>query len=123
MITNVDISLKNTQLSLVPNSKEIFCLTRYEIDGSSPLIDNYHKFFSHDSFMFWAPLKIKNGYFYYPQNVGGSENLTMFYLQQMGYKLSNPCKQIKITHHHTIDDRVIDRMRINENRYVSAPPY
>lgn len=109
MITNSDISLMFNEMKIIPKMNEIFALSRHELDGT--LIDAMQC--SHDCLIFWAPLKLNGAYFYYPQDVWGSENLTMYYLNKMGYKLLNPCKQLKILHHHKNDDRPIDRYRVN----------
>jgi GR25 family glycosyltransferase involved in LPS biosynthesis len=122
MITNSDIELTVKELTRIPSFEEIYALTRYEIDGTSPQIDNYHAFGSHDSFIFWAPLKLRGSSFLYPQNVWGSENLTINRLREMGYRIKNPCLTIKIIHHHRSELRNLDRYRIKSEGWQHVSP-
>jgi hypothetical protein len=102
MITNGDISLTtdiNEMLLFLLKKKYIFALSRYEQDGSAPLITDYHK--SHDMFIFQSPLNPNiEKLIEHKQNIWGSENRVIDVLITYNYKLLNPCFQIKILHHH-----------------------
>lgn len=47
------------------------------------------------------------------QNLWGSENVVLYELNKVNYKLYNPCIQIKIIHEHESEIRNVDRKRIN----------
>jgi len=119
MISNSDIWLKNIEdIKIIDrlDNKMIYALTRYEYDMSSPLIDKYQG--SHDAFIFRSPLEnniIK--YLNFEQNVWGSENVVLYELEKLNYKIYNPCKQIIIIHEHKSNIRNNDRKRINKGNY------
>lgn len=108
MITNSDIYLAECDLGVLSGiSDNIFALTRYEHDFSSPLIEimNQEKWASHDAFLFQSPLKKlalkdfipKIGHY---QNRWGSEDIVIQVLLEYGYQIYNPCYEIKIVHLH-----------------------
>lgn len=114
MIANSDIWLYNIEDSVLDKiqKNEIYALTRYESDMSSPLIDKYEG--SHDAFIFHSPINesiIKHIKF--PQNVWGSENVLMYEIIKLNYNILNPCRQIKIVHEHMSCERNEDRITIN----------
>lgn len=115
MITNSDIWLYTVEnIHLINNMKnnDVFALTRHEYDLSKPFIDGYQG--SHDAFIFRSPID-KNiiKHLKFPQNVWGSENVVLYELSKLKYKLYNPCIQIKIVHEHKTEERNADRPRIN----------
>jgi hypothetical protein len=115
MIANSDIwlhSIDDIRLLRKMKSSEVYALTRYEADMTSPLIDGYCG--SHDVFIFHSPIHesiLKHIQF--PQNVWGSENVLMYEIHKLHYTIRNPCRQIKIVHEHMSDERNNDRIRIN----------
>jgi len=115
MITNSDIELATTSLTRVPDLNEVFTLTRQELDGRTTFIDNYELYDSHDSYMFFPPLRIDYNEFKFPQNKWGSENVVNYKLFTAGYRLSNPCRSIITIHHHQSEIREPNRERINNN--------
>lgn len=115
MIANSDVWLKELDLNLLkPNNiaNTIYAITRHEYDMSCPLITRYGG--SHDAFIFVSPTHaglIKHLKF--PQNVWGSENVVLYELRRLKYKLVNPCKKIVIVHEHRGEARDPNRKRIN----------
>jgi len=110
MITNSDIwihSINNINIldKLNENKKKtVFSLTRHEHDLNSHLIDNYCG--SHDSFIFIAPIDesiIKH--VKHKQNIWGAENVVLYELNKLKYKLYNYCKDIIIVHEHKSEVR------------------
>jgi hypothetical protein len=93
----------------------VFSLTRHEHDFTKPLIDEYMG--SHDSFLFIAPIKksiLKH--IQHKQNIWGAENVVLFELDKLNYKLLNPCNSIKIIHEHRSGIRN-NGTRMNEGDY------
>ena len=98
-------------LNNLNNNKLSYFLTRYEHDNTSPLINNFGG--SHDAFIFNSTI-LKNSiegknldYINYIQNTPGIEALlTIFFIEKLGYKLLNPCHQIKLIHHHKSNVRL-----------------
>ena len=138
MIINSDIwlySIDNINIfdKLKENKqKTIFSLTRHEHDFSRPLIENYKG--SHDAFIFISPIDNKIiKHVKHKQNVWGSENVVLYELNKVKYKLYNPCIQIKIIHEHKSEIRNGERKRINTGdingdgifsiRTYCVPPY
>ena len=88
-----------------------YFLTRHEEDEKCPLINNFGG--SHDAFIFNSTI-LKNAiedkdlnYINYIQNTPGIEALlTIFFIENLGYKLLNPCHQIKLIHHHKSNVRL-----------------
>mgnify|MGYP001223274116 FL=1 len=118
MIINSDIWLYSIDNHYIFNKlqenkgRTVFSITRHEHDFSCPLIENYQG--SHDAFIFISPIdkeiikQIKH-----KQNVWGSENVLLYELNKINYKLYNPCKQIIIIHEHKSEIRNENRKRIN----------
>jgi hypothetical protein len=104
MITNSDIYLyqcDNTLIENLKNNKLCYALTRYEYDFTYPLIDNYGG--SHDCYIFNSSFideKIINNHINFCQNVVGIESRIIKNFCDNGFKVLNPCKQIKIVHLH-----------------------
>jgi len=120
MISNSDIYLYECNIDCLNRlDNNIFALTRYEYDMSSPLIDKYEG--SHDSFIFRSPLNINLDNIRHVQNVWGSENSVIDNLFDHGYQVFNPCYQIKIVHLHESQLRNEDRIRIPGGRYMCYP--
>lgn len=123
MISNSDIYLYECNLDCINRiSDNIFALTRYEHDLSSPLINCYQG--SHDVFIFKSPLN-KNILINinHIQNVWGSDDSVVDALSYGGYKLYNPCYQIKIVHLHSSELRNSDRQRIKCGEFAVQPSY
>ena len=113
MITNSDIYLAECDLGVLNKiSDNVFALTRYEHDFSSPLIEvmKQEMWGSHDAFIFQSPLKKlalnnfipKIGHY---QNRWGSEDIVIQVLLEYGYQIYNPCYEIKIVHLHASELR------------------
>lgn len=123
IITNSDIELSVNEnwLSVVPEVNHVFALTRHETPGVKPLIDKYCC--SHDSFIFTAPLSRLNlDKLDYIQSVNGSENRTIFHLACANYQLSNPCLKLITYHNHKSDLRNVDRIRIPSIQSIFVYP-
>jgi hypothetical protein len=104
MITNSDIYLFECDVILIErlkNEKICYALTRYEYDMSHPLITNYAG--SHDCYIFNSKFideKIINEHTNFYQNFPGIETHIIKNFCDNGFKVYNPCKQIKIVHLH-----------------------
>ena len=104
MITNADIFLYECNDKLIDNLKEnkiAYALTRYEYNMSHPLIDNYYG--SHDCYIFNSKFineNIINEHTNFYQNFPGIESHIIKNLYDNGFKVYNPCYQIKIIHLH-----------------------
>lgn len=107
-ICNSDIELNIENIKIVEhlkNNKLIYFITRHEHDMSCPLIDNFGG--SHDAFIFHSDTMKKNlnnintNFINYIQNTSGIEALlTIYFIEQLNYKILNPCYQIVLLHHH-----------------------
>lgn len=104
MITNSDIYLYQCENRLIENLKNYkvcYALTRYEYDFTHPLIDDYAG--SHDCYIFNSSFideKIINNHTNFFQNFPGIETHIIKNFCDNGFKVINPCKQIKIVHLH-----------------------
>jgi hypothetical protein len=109
MITNADIFLhemNTTLLEQVKENKIMFALTRYEHDMTHPLMDDYGG--SHDAYIFNSKFinkTIINEHTQFYQNFPGIETHIIKAFHDNGFKILNPCKQIKIVHLHKTDLR------------------
>jgi hypothetical protein len=123
MISNSDIYMYECDMNCIKNiSDNIFAITRYEHDMSCPHIDNNNEWSCHDAFIFRSPLnkKILENY-HHTQNLWGAENSVIDTLIHNGYKVYNPCYQIKIKHLHQSDLRDNNRQRIKGPEF-NIPP-
>lgn len=104
MITNSDIYLFECDNRLIESANInmiAYALTRYEYDMSCPLIDNYQG--SHDCYIFNSKFideKIINEHTDFNQNLPGIETHIIKNFCDNGFKVYNPCRQIKIIHLH-----------------------
>jgi hypothetical protein len=120
-ISNADIWLKAfSDMRLVEmirvTPKQMFALTRYESDMTSPLIDTYRG--SHDTFIFASPIDTSIlKHIRFPQNVWGSENVLLYEMKKLGFTVLNPCRQLQIVHEHVSEERNPGRERINFGDY------
>jgi hypothetical protein len=116
-----------------------FFITRHEHDNSKPLIENFVG--SHDAFIFTGnSLKKKildkdlNNINYTQNTLGIEALLSLFFIEELKYKIYNPCYEIKLTHHHksnyrTYSDKPIgytstykhDGKDIIWNKYIISP--
>lgn len=109
MIANADIFLYETNDKLIENLKEnkiAYALTRYEYDMTHPLMNDYHG--SHDAYIFNSKFidgTIINEDTHFYQNFPGIESHIIKALCDNGFKVYNPCKQIKIVHLHQTELR------------------
>jgi len=109
MIANADIFLYESDSNLIANLKEnknAYALTRYEHNMTHPLMDYYQG--SHDSYIFNSKFldeTIINEHTDFYQNFIGIESRIIKALCDNGFKVLNPCKQIKIVHLHKTDLR------------------
>ena len=106
-ICNSDIELSITNMSVLNKLDDDtgFFISRHEHDNSKPLIENFVG--SHDAFIFTSNSLKKNildkslNYINYIQNTLGIEALlTKFFIEELKYRIYNPCYEIKLTHHH-----------------------
>ncbi len=124
MISNSDIYIYECNNKLlekyIVDNEYVFALTRHENIDYKPLIDDYRRYASHDSFIFKSPLKddihMRSNF---RQNNWGSENLVISLFANNGYQLFNPCYQFKIIHCHKSDYRNDNRVRINDTNTLS----
>ena len=104
MITNSDIYLLECDVGLIErlkNDKICYALTRYEYDMSHPQITNYQG--SHDCYIFNSKFideKFINKHTDFYQNLPGIETHIIKIFCDNGFKVYNPCRQIKIIHLH-----------------------
>jgi len=104
MISNSDIYVHSYDinlLKLLAYEKYCYALTRYEYDMTHPLIDNY--FGSHDCYIFnskYLDNRIICENTNFKQNLLGIETRIIKSFCELGFKVFNPCKQIKIVHLH-----------------------
>jgi len=104
MITNSDIYISDFEEFLINklrNEKIMYALTRYEHDMRDPLIKNYAG--SHDCYIFnssFIDKKIINDHTRHPQNCPGIESHIIKNFCDQGFKVYNPCYQLKIVHLH-----------------------
>jgi hypothetical protein len=104
MITNSDIFLyecDNILIESININKLAYALTRYEYNMSCPLINNYGG--SHDCYIFNSKFiddKIINEHTNFYQNLPGIETHIIKNFCDNGFKVYNPCRQIKIIHLH-----------------------
>ena len=117
MICNSDIYLYECDMNCLNRlDNNIFALSRYEHDLSCPIIDNHWG--SHDAFIFKSPLNkniLQN--LNHIQNVAGSDDSVVNNLVDNGYKLYNPCYQIKIIHLHQSQLRTYNEHKIAHGKY------
>jgi len=99
MITNADIFLydsDNTLIEQLQENKIMFALSRYEHDMTHPMMDNYGG--SHDAYIFnskYINETIINEHTDFYQNFPGIETHIIKTFCDNGFKVLNPCKQIK----------------------------
>lgn len=115
--SDIEFSIENTDMRLLEqlyNNKVIYFLTRHEYNMSFPLITNFGG--SHDAFIFHSNTlrstinNIDFSFINYIQNTSGIEALlTIFFIEQLNYKIFNPCFQIKLIHHHQSQVRLWNR--------------
>jgi hypothetical protein len=104
MLTNADIYLHECDLNLIEKLKTeklCYALTRHEFNMSHPLIDSYRG--SHDSYIFNSSFineTIISEHTDFYQNFSGIETHIIKNFCDLGFKVFNPCKQIKIVHLH-----------------------
>ena len=104
MIINADIYLYECDVNLIEllkNNKLVYALTRHEHDMSHPLIDNFEG--SHDCYIFnssYIDTNIISEHTNFYQNLPGIETHILKNFYDNGFKIFNPCIQIKIIHLH-----------------------
>ena len=104
MITNADIYLHTTNDDLIKRlytEKHVYALTRYEADMSHKFMDNMWE--SYDCYIFNSAFlnrSILEEDINYYQNHLGIETRVLTSFFKNGYKLFNPCYQLKIVHLH-----------------------
>lgn len=106
-ICNSDIEFHISDIRILDKLEDNICyfITRHESDYSCPLIDRYGG--SHDAFVFRSNTlksKLENkdlSYIDYIQNTPGIEALlTIYFTEELDYKIKNPCFEIILLHHH-----------------------
>ena len=104
MIANSDIFLYESDNKLIEQlheNKFAYALTRYEHDMTCQLINGYGG--SHDAYIFNSKYlndSIINEHTHFYQNFPGIETHIIKTFCDNGFKVFNPCKQIKIVHLH-----------------------
>jgi len=104
MIANSDIYLAECDMNIldkVSKSRICYALTRHEFDMSCRLITNYCG--SHDCYIFNSHFLHRNiltHHTKYVQNLPGIESQIIKNFCDHGFKVFNPCYQIKIVHLH-----------------------
>jgi hypothetical protein len=115
--SDIEFNIENKDTLLLQqlyNNKSIYFLTRHEYNMSCPLITNFCG--SHDAFIFHSDtlkteIELKDlNYINYIQNTNGIEALlTIFFIEQLNYKILNPCFQIQLIHHHKSNVRLWEK--------------
>jgi len=125
-ICNTDIEIGSFDLNILNklDNNTIFALTRYEtVDNNYVpfLISEYTG--SHDTFIFKIPSRIDCSLIDFRQNIYGAENVFMNAFEISGYKVLNPCYQLKTYHHHKdyIYFHSYERINNDTNTSMSAP--
>lgn len=109
MIINADIYLLECEerlLDQIKHEKCCYALTRYEHNMSTWLMDGYGG--SHDAYIFnssYLNETILNEHVDFYQNTLGIESHLIKNFCDHGYRVVNPCKQIKIVHLHKTELR------------------
>jgi hypothetical protein len=104
MITNADIylhTLNDDLINRLVTERYVYALTRYEEDMSHILID--HMFENYDCYIFNSAFlheSILDKNLQYYQNSLGIETRVVTSLFNNGFKILNPCYQLKIVHLH-----------------------
>ena len=106
--SDIEFRINNDDLFLLNrlnDKRELYLLTRHEHDLTKPQIDTYRG--SHDAIVFHSNTfnkAIENmnlSYINYIQNTSGIEALlTIFFIEHITYKVTNPCYQIILVHNH-----------------------
>lgn len=104
------------------SSRLALALTRHESDTAhdAPLIADYRG--SHDAFVIRSPTPTSflRGVTH-PQNCYKAENIVLYELKQHGYRVLNPCKDLRLVHRHAADVRQW-LPPVDESRYARANP-
>ena len=129
-ICNSDIEFiieNNNIFERLINKNIGYFITRHEYNGDPFLINNFGG--SHDAFIFHSntlKLNIENKdlkFIDYIQNTSGIEAiLTIYFIEQLNYKLLNPCFQIKLIHHHKSNIRLWSVQGKHPVGYTSPKP-
>ncbi|CAH1786371.1 unnamed protein product [Owenia fusiformis] len=77
-----------------------------------------HLMYIHDNFLPFEALELLD----YPIDSWGAENVFMYVLLSVGYKIRNPCVILKIYHNHCSKTRSVERDRVNNAYSVGAEP-
>lgn len=126
-VCNSDIELSINDMSILNKLDDdtSFFITRHEHDNSKPLIENFSG--SHDAFIFTGnSLKKKildkdlNNINYTQNTLGIEALLSLFFIEELKYKIYNPCYEIKLTHHHKCMYRTSNNLPIG---YTSTYKY
>jgi hypothetical protein len=103
--SDIEFDINNIAILNKLNGNKCYFLTRHESNNTKPLIENFGG--SHDAFIFKSNILKNNiinkdlSYINYIQNTPGIEALlTIFCIEQLNYKIFNPCFEIKLLHHH-----------------------
>jgi hypothetical protein len=107
VIANLDIYFDDSiELAMDIKEKEIYCLTRQEDIGNGRIITFAEKTGGHPgewSQDAWVFTGINNVDLPFLLGSRGCDNHIAWYFNQLGYKVTNPSKSIKIMHLHNID--------------------
>lgn len=128
--SDIEFFINEENYKLIDNLNDgnlSYFLTRHEYNGVCPLINNFGG--SHDAFIFNSNI-LKNAiegkdltYINYIQNTPGIEALlTIFFIEKLGFKLLNPCHQIKLIHHHRSNVRLWSSNNKPSVGYTSPTP-
>ena len=115
--SDIELSINNMSILHKLDDDTSFFITRHEHDNSKPLIENYCG--SHDAFIFTGnSLKKKildkdlNNINYTQNTLGIESLLSLFFIEELKYKIYNPCYEIKLTHHHKTIYRTYNNNRV-----------
>ena len=124
MISNSDIYLYECDLTVLSQlDKYIYALSRHEHDLTCKVLG----FGSHDSFLFHGSLLknkkeiLKN--MNHIQNLAGSDDNIVNILSDHGFKLLNPCFEIKIIHLHSSELRTYSSEKVAHGKYFIKQQY
>jgi hypothetical protein len=115
--SDIEFFIPNIEILNMLNDTNCFFITRHEDINEEYLISNFGG--SHDAFIFKSnslKTKLANkdvSYINYKQNTPGIESLlTLFCINELHYKITNPCFEIKLLHHHKSNHRTYSSMNI-----------
>tara|TARA_R110000824_G_scaffold282940_4_gene471218 strand:- start:10984 stop:11676 length:693 start_codon:yes stop_codon:yes gene_type:complete len=122
IIANADIIIEESIKYIRDIKIENFflCLTRYDIQKNGTTTYPPNHFGTQDTWIYKAPIISKNSDFYLGRL--GCDNRIPYIMEQNGYKVSNPSKQIITKHLHLTGYRTYNKSNIIMGEYIYMVP-